>query len=680
MEAVFIKILNMSITASWIVLAFIVARLLLKKAPKWINVLMWGLVGIRLVCPFSLESVFSLIPSAETVPNGILYTDTPTIHSGVAVFNSVVNPIILESLAPTVGASVNPMQVITFIASIIWIMGIAVMLIYTAVSYLRIHKKVREAIPYQENIWLCDHVHTPFILGVIRPRIFLPSAMSEQDMKYVIAHEKAHLKRHDHWWKPLGFILLTIYWFHPILWIAYILLCRDIELACDEKVIRDMGTENKRLYSDALINCSVPRRMITACPLAFGEVGVKERVKTVMNYKKPAFWVVIVAVIACVVVAVCFLTNPKRDSFLIKIVVPAGIQEQFVYSDVEISPIKSQIIISSGDKLGYTEVMLKPVEVKQDNAYDEPTYLTPGMPLKWKVEKGAWFKIGVNVQNPTNEDITVYINVENVEVRISDERNTVRKWFDYFKDPDEMHWDQSLEINIPEFPDVMFRWYPDKMEAVTENEGMTLYTGMPIWNAYFCDLTGDGLPELCSSLSFGSGMIDNRIIIYDYANGASYGLEDRGTFDYTLRLNDNDGQLYVDKKNYNSNELVSSGRLMFKDNCIQIVEQLETAIYDSMVFDVDGDGKDEYCVLGYGITSGLFSFTFSASETGAEQPEYNNVFCTGWYDLSFIRCDDGVVRVQGIDQEEVPQTHLFDIAIIDGNVHLTEDGRDIGEF
>ena len=313
MEAVFLKILNMSITASWIVLAVIVVRFLLKKAPKWITVLMWGLVGIRLVCPFSLESVFSLIPSAETVPSDILYTDTPTIHSGVTAFNSVVNPIISESLAPAAGASVNPMQVITFIASIIWIMGIAAMLIYTAISYLRIHKRVKEAVPFQENIRLCDHVDTPFILGVIRPRIFLPSAMNEQDMEYVIAHEKAHLKRHDHWWKPLGFLLLTIYWFHPIVWIAYILLCRDIELACDEKVIRDMGTENKKPYSNVLINYSVPRRGIAACPLAFGEVGVKGRVKSVLNYKKPAFWIIVVAVVSCIIVAVCFLTNPATS-------------------------------------------------------------------------------------------------------------------------------------------------------------------------------------------------------------------------------------------------------------------------------------------------------------------------------------------------------------------------------
>jgi len=190
---------------------------------------------------------------------------------------------------------------------------IVAMVLYTVVSYFRIHRKVREAVPYQENIWLCDHIDTPFILGVVRPRIYLPSNMNEQDIEYVIAHEKAHLKRHDHWWKPLGFLLLTVYWFNPILWIAYILLCKDIELACDEKVIKDMGTEIKKPYSEALINCSVPRKMISACPLAFGEVGVKGRVKSVLNYKKPAFWIIVVAVVASIVVAVCFLTNPKQD-------------------------------------------------------------------------------------------------------------------------------------------------------------------------------------------------------------------------------------------------------------------------------------------------------------------------------------------------------------------------------
>lgn len=310
MEVIFLKILNMSITASWLVFAVMVLRLLLKKAPKAMMVVMWALVGIRLVCPFSLESVLSVIPSAETIPTNIIYSEKPTIQSGIPALNSTVNPIISESLAPEVKTSVNPMQIITYIASIVWIVGIIAMLLYTAISYLRIHIKVREAVPLQDNIWLCDRIVTPFILGIIRPRIYFPSSINERDMEYVIAHEKAHLKRHDHWWKPLGFLLLTVYWFNPVLWIAYILLCRDIELACDEKVIKDMGVEIKKPYSDALINCSVPRKLIAACPIAFGEVGVKGRIKSVLNYKKPAFWIIIVAVVASIVVGVCFLTNP----------------------------------------------------------------------------------------------------------------------------------------------------------------------------------------------------------------------------------------------------------------------------------------------------------------------------------------------------------------------------------
>lgn len=313
METVFIKILNMSITAGWIVLAVIVARFLLKKAPKWISVLLWSLVGVRLVCPFSLKSIFSLIPNEQTVPSDIMYTNTPTIQSGITSLNSVINPVISESLAPNTADSVNPMQIVAFIASIVWLIGIVGMLIYFAVSYLRIRIKVREAVAYEGNVYLCDQVASPFILGAFCPKIYLPSDMGKADCAYVIAHENAHLKRLDHLWKPLGFLLLSVYWFNPVLWIAYILLCRDIEYACDEKVIKDMGTENKKAYSDALINCSVPRRAIAACPLAFGEVGIKGRIKSVLSYKKPTLWIIIAAIVLSTVLAVCFLTDPSVD-------------------------------------------------------------------------------------------------------------------------------------------------------------------------------------------------------------------------------------------------------------------------------------------------------------------------------------------------------------------------------
>ena len=308
MNAVFIKLLNMSITASWLVLAVILLRFFLKKAPKWIMGVLWGFVAIRLICPFSLESIFSLVPSTEPIPQNIILSEYPAINSGLPIINQTINPILSESLAPNAGDSINPMQIIVSAASVVWIIGILAMLLYTFISYVRIRRKVCEAVPLKDNIWVCDHISTPFILGMIRPRIYLPSSMNEEDIEYVISHEKVHLKRKDHIWKPLGFLLLSVYWFNPILWVAYILLCKDIELACDEKVIRQFGMEIKKPYSDALINCSVPRKMISACPLAFGEVGVKERVKGVLNYKKPAFWVILVAVIICIATAICLLT------------------------------------------------------------------------------------------------------------------------------------------------------------------------------------------------------------------------------------------------------------------------------------------------------------------------------------------------------------------------------------
>ena len=569
MNELFLKIINMSISASWLVLAVLILRFVLKKAPKWINVLLWGIVAIRLICPFSFESTLSLIPSAETIPLNIGMDTTPTINSGISAINNAVNPIISQSNTPMAGASVNLLQITIGIYEYIWIFGMIALALYTAISYWRLRRKVDTAVRYKDNIFQSENVSFPFVLGIIKPRIYLPFKMNGQYLEYVVAHEQAHICRKDHWWKPLGFLLLMIHWFNPLMWLAYVLLCRDIELACDEKVIKELGNEQRGDYTQALVACSVNRRMIAACPLAFGEVSVKERVKSVMNYKKPAFWVIIIAVIICVGVAACFLTNPKQDRYTLRIVVPAGSQEEFVYTEEEVSTVRNSIKIWSGDGLGDTEVLLFPVNKTAETGYTA-TYLTHGMSVEFDAENDTWFKIGVNMQNPTNEDIIVYVEVENVEVRIVDEINSVIEWFDYLETPDEMKWDGSLEISLTEFPDVTFRWTYGEMLAVKGSKSTSLYTGMPIWNAYFCDLTGDGLPELCSSISWGSGMIDNRVIIYDYANGVSYELSDRGYFDFTLRQDHQDGRLYVDKTKYHTDELVETGRLVFKNHCIQI--------------------------------------------------------------------------------------------------------------
>ena len=315
MAAVFLKLLNLSISASWLVLAVLVLRLISKRSPKWMNVLLWGIVALRLVLPFSVESALSLIPSAETVSPAVVQFDpAPTITSGVSVIDNAVNPSLSEHFAAVPTASVNPLYVWAYLAGWVWLIGLGVMLLYALASYLRLRRRVSVSLCVRENIYLCDAISSPFILGVVKPRIYLPSGLDEVQRQNVLSHERAHLARRDHWWKPLGFALLAVYWFNPVLWLAYALLCRDIELACDERVIRTMDESAVKTYSTVLLACSMPRKAVITCPLAFGEVGVKERVKNALHYKKPAFWVVAASVAVCVVVAVCFLTNPEHET------------------------------------------------------------------------------------------------------------------------------------------------------------------------------------------------------------------------------------------------------------------------------------------------------------------------------------------------------------------------------
>ena len=333
MAAVFLKLLNLSISASWLVLAVLVLRLVSKRSPKWMNVLLWGIVALRLVLPFSIESALSLIPSAETVsPAAVQFDPAPTITSGVSVIDNAVNPSLSEHFAAVPTASVNPLYVWTEIAGWVWLIGLGAMLLYALVSYLRLRRRVSVSLPIQDHIYLCDAISSPFILGVVKPRIYLPSGLDEVQRQNVLAHEQAHLARRDHWWKPLGFALLAVYWFNPVLWLAYTLLCRDIELACDERVIRTMDESAVKTYSTVLLACSMPRKAVITCPLAFGEVGVKERVRNALHYKKPAFWVVAASVAVCVVVAVCFLTNPRTDTDAAGLV--GFHREQVTYADV----------------------------------------------------------------------------------------------------------------------------------------------------------------------------------------------------------------------------------------------------------------------------------------------------------------------------------------------------------
>lgn len=319
-DSIFMELVNMTFTASWLILAIILFRLIFRKCPKWINCLLWLLVGIRLVCPVSFESEMSLVPQKDVITDeNFYYSFAPTIDSGINIIDNAVNPVISDVLSTEPVSSVNNSQIFGFLMGVVWFIGLCVMLLYALISYIRLKKQVRTAIPFKDNILICDEVSSPFILGFIRPKIYMPSTLSESNAQYVISHERAHLRRKDYLWKPLGFIILSVYWFNPLVWISYIMLCRDIELACDEKVLKEKGEKEKKAYSEALFSCSAKQKYITACPVAFGEVGVKQRIKAVLNYKKPAFWVILIALIASIVVGVCFMTDPKDDDYILKL-------------------------------------------------------------------------------------------------------------------------------------------------------------------------------------------------------------------------------------------------------------------------------------------------------------------------------------------------------------------------
>lgn len=314
MSELFLELLNLSIMTGWLILAVLVVRVCLKRAPKYIRCILWGLVGLRLVFPFPIESIFSLLPSSKVIDTEIVYDRTPTIHSGIPVVDNVTNNLMMDSFAPDMQNSVNPLQVVTFIASNVWMLGVVVMLIYCIISYFLVQRKVFDAVKREGNVYQCERVETPFVLGLVRPKIYIPYQIDDEAIEYVVAHERAHIKRGDQITKLVGFLVLSVYWFQPLIWVAYILLCKDIELACDEKVLKSIGETEKKSYSRVLLQYSVSPKMIAACPLAFGEVAVRQRIKNILNYKKPAFWIIIVSMVACVVVAVCFMTSPKTET------------------------------------------------------------------------------------------------------------------------------------------------------------------------------------------------------------------------------------------------------------------------------------------------------------------------------------------------------------------------------
>ena len=664
MSELFLKIVNMSISASWVVVAVLALRFCLKKAPKWVNVLLWGIVAARMVFPFSIESVLSLIPSAETISPTVMMEQTPSVQTGVPALNHVINPVISSSFTPAPGASANPLQIWIPVLTGIWLFGIAALFLYSAVSYWRLHRKVCEAVILRGNIYQSEKVCSPFVLGIIKPKIYLPYHMDSREMDHVIAHEQTHIRRKDHWWKPLGFLLLTIHWFNPLMWLSYVLLCRDIELACDEKVIGKMGNAQRADYTQALVACSVDRRLIAACPLAFGEIGVKERVKSVMNYKKPAFWIVLASVIVCAVIAVCFLTNPIGFQFDVSantIVSANHFDMRNADDPVSIEMTPAQI----------SELNSRLAGVKNCKRSDKYAGLTPGYQISAQMQDGSYIRIsGYSLSDNTMVDI----EQNGKRYAVSD-----REFQEYLSricaggDVSAAFDLQPLRAQYPEYFDL------------DASAGLDVYVWQMAPDSYYFGL----LPHAASPRDStaqellalrGASSEQMRYILAAYALDP----DDIHVIPWQNPISSYIPECWIVTENGESLEekqaqyIQTVSTMLFGEGNTLLHD--DYPIYDSIVFDVDGDGIDEVCVLGFGRTSGLFTFTFRAAEIGADTLKYDTLFCTEWYDLSFIHGDDGVVRVQGIDQKEPPQTHLFDIAVVDGSIQLTEDGQSISRY
>ncbi len=426
MSTLFLKIFEMSITASWVVLAVILMRFILIRAPKWIRVILWSFVGLRLVLPFSIESIFSMIPSVSSSSITIYETETQAIVLDLPVFNQNI-----DSLTPNVGDSVDPLQILIFVISIVWILGVIAMFGYLFITYINIKNKVKESVLLEGNIWICDNVSTPFILGIIKPKIYLPSSMDkkDKDIEFVITHENAHLRRLDHLWKPFAFLLLCVYWFNPLLWLAYTLLCRDIELACDEKVLNELGRDVKKPYCEALVNCSINRKTISACPLAFGENGIKRRVKSVLAFKPAGIIITALSISLAIILAIGFLTDPETEEK------PSENSNASQSQDTEKLAFKTNnnVRVSANcfgfsDGKPYVSIIIKNIGDQNVVLYGQDFFILDGdkivepngtviyEPLQFMLKSGESDAMTLDLQDYTLEDNKVYRLVKNFQI------------------------------------------------------------------------------------------------------------------------------------------------------------------------------------------------------------------------------------------------------------------------
>lgn len=643
MEAVFLKLLNMSITACWLVLAVVILRLLLKKAPKAIICGLWALVALRLLVPVSIESMFSLIPDPEPVTSQIVY-DTPVYHSPEVILESA-----LEETAASVGSAPKEESLsVLSVVSVVWIVGVVLMLLYTAVSYVLLLRRTREGVEREKGIWLCDRIASPFILGVIKPRIFLPSDLEPEYEAFVVAHERAHLKRLDHLWKPLGFILLAVYWFNPVMWLAYILLCRDIELACDEKVLQQLGTQVKQDYSTALINCSVPRRMISACPLAFGEVGVKKRIKTILSYKKPAFWIIIIALVAAIAVAICFLTDPEKKQ----------------------EPAKETVTLElvSRQKDSLTVEWANNTDEHIVIGYDEIYYKEDG---KWvELFESLELKLGVSMWTRSLAPQEVYQQI-------------VYHYFVGITEPGEYRLD--MKYVDPAGEETLI---PLEFEVTQVEEYQVNYAG-PVWDT---KLTCEESPDLLKPTILLSNDGQFQFQYSGYSSYIAVGTYEENSEELVLTTNDGSDLVFRFKKDgwmsYRFDAENSSQLPQYKyDGALQspvpdggLFEPFTTAgrvvVAASLPAYVDSDDIPEYWTVTYQPAYGLYVFEITAIDPDGFIM-YRDAFQYEFAALTISTDLDGKLQLLATkfadDPDEIAETVTFDISVENGHIVLSSE-------
>ena len=488
----------MSLTASYIILVVLLARLILRKAPKIFSYALWAVVLFRLLCPVSVSSWFSILPAVQTQPAGEGQT-TVHIHTGIAVMNSQVNEYLADHPYPAEftpseweGSDIGAVyldDVSRMVAAAapdwaaaacrVWLAGAALLLGYSAASLLRLRRKLTGTLPLdgEKGVWLADHIPSPFVLGVLRPKIYLPSDLPETERDYILLHERTHIRRGDHILRALAWLALALHWFNPLVWLAFHLAGKDMEMSCDETVLRKMGRDVRADYSTSLLRLSAGTRL-PAGPLAFGAGDPKNRIKNILNYKKPALWVIAAALVVVVCAGAALATNPGAVS-------------------------------------------------------------GPGKPVDF----------------------------------VFQEPGPAECWLDYLNSPESLPWDDSIETQLPEFPEVTFRWTPSAVSAITDSGDPMLlsgelFGGMPVYNVYFCDLNGDGFREICATVCFGSGMIDTRVQVFDYKHLGFHELSDRGVRDYSLHMED--GRLWAVEREYPDGQVLRAGPLVMAESGLDI--------------------------------------------------------------------------------------------------------------